>query len=454
MRNKRLLLFFSCFLLLLSGFFIPRLKVDASTSVPIGSVKNISIDKTSVITTGKIKITAEIINHVSKDNLFVDIIYIKPITKEQYYIALKPTNRTNIYEGEFVSSKWQEAGRWTIEGISLESSNGNFTEISREAIPSFNSLDFSVSGSGSAPDILEPQLTNISLSKSELFHGETLKISAQVSDMGSGIKEAGVIIFSREKNVSQYIELFLNTITNKYEANVTLTKEDIGSWEIFSVYIIDNVQNSTKIINVDGEITSPLLKDCKFKVLEKTTYASGWNLINGNWYYYNSATSSLTTGWIAYKGDLYYLDNTGKMATGWLSIDGNWKYLDKSSGKLIYGWVSDNNKWYYLDVKNNGIRKTGWLTYGGTRYYLDNEGVMKTGFVKISNTSYYFASSGAMKTGWVLEGGKWYCFDGNGVMNTGWVKIGATWYYFYANGVMAANTTVDGYKINSSGARI
>ncbi|MBQ3802861.1 MAG: hypothetical protein II845_04110 [Oscillospiraceae bacterium] len=37
-------------------------------------------------------------------------------------------------------------------------------------------------------------------------------------------------------------------------------------------------------------------------------------------------------------------------------------------------------------------------------------------------------------------------------MLTGWQTIDGVWYYFYADGTMAANTTIDGYTIDGSGA--
>lgn len=79
---------------------------------------------------------------------------------------------------------------------------------------------------------------------------------------------------------------------------------------------------------------------------------------------------------------------------------------------------------------------------------------MQTGWVHIGSKWYYFESSGAMKIGWVYTGGKWYYLNPSGDMATGWKTIDGKQYYFYASGYMAANTTVSGKRIGSSGAVI
>lgn len=45
-------------------------------------------------------------------------------------------------------------------------------------------------------------------------------------------------------------------------------------------------------------------------------------------------------GWQYTKGDYY--------STGWDMIDGNWYYFD-SDGMMEIGWINDNGKWYYLN---------------------------------------------------------------------------------------------------------
>ena len=54
--------------------------------------------------------------------------------------------------------------------------------------------------------------------------------------------------------------------------------------------------------------------------------------------------------------------------------------------------------------------------------------------------------------GWVKESGKWYYLANSGEMKTSWVKDSGKWYYLYESGIMAANTIIEGYKLDLNGA--
>lgn len=125
-------------------------------------------------------------------------------------------------------------------------------------------------------------------------------------------------------------------------------------------------------------------------------------------------------------------DNTPTIATGWAqATDGTWSYI-RTDGFKASGWLNDNGTWYFL--KTDGVMVTGWLNDYGTWYFLNN--------------------SGAMKTGWINDNGTWYFLSSSGAMKTGWINDNGTWYFLYSNGAMAANTTVNGYRLSSSGALI
>ncbi|BCZ48991.1 hypothetical protein psyc5s11_50580 [Clostridium gelidum] len=116
--------------------------------------------------------------------------------------------------------------------------------------------------------------------------------------------------------------------------------------------------------------------------------------------------------------------------TGWVNTAAGWTFF-KADGTQVKGqWVNDGGVWYM--IKADGIMATGWYNDNGTWYFLN--------------------ASGAMKTGWVLDGSTWYFLQSSGAMKTGWLNDNGTWYYLNTSGSMAANTTVDGYKLNASGA--
>lgn len=117
------------------------------------------------------------------------------------------------------------------------------------------------------------------------------------------------------------------------------------------------------------------------------------------------------------------------------------------------GWQLINGSYYFYD--DNGYPYTGFCTIGSTTYYFNSSGVMQTGWQQVNGTWYYFDSQGAMQTGWQQIGGSWYYFNTSGAMQTGWLKVGGSWYYLESSGKMLANTSkvINGktYYFNSSG---
>lgn len=62
--------------------------------------------------------------------------------------------------------------------------------------------------------------------------------------------------------------------------------------------------------------------------------------------------------------------------TGWSLEGDNWFYYDEN-GNMFKGWLLDNGDWYYLDPET-GIMQTGFLSYEGRTYYLQEDGRMLT----------------------------------------------------------------------------
>ena len=161
--------------------------------------------------------------------------------------------------------------------------------------------------------------------------------------------------------------------------------------------------------------------------------ASGWQKIDGNWYYFDEEGTRIV-GKKEINGATYYFNQEGVMQTGWIFTEGHWNYF-ASSGAMITGWVKDKGTWYYLD--KDGVMLTGLQEIDGTRYYLNASGAMQTGWKWLDNHYYYFATSGAMKTGWFKDKGLWYYLKPeDGVMATGLLDVDGTRYYLNASGAM------------------
>lgn len=118
-------------------------------------------------------------------------------------------------------------------------------------------------------------------------------------------------------------------------------------------------------LNGDSTVYGQFTGSGKYKQFknEDGNYASGWQLINGIWYYFNPNKSNyaITEEWFS-DGTYYYLfDADGKMLTGWVKYGDYWYYLSQNSmeggrpyGAMATGWVrtGPSSPYYYLNPGN------------------------------------------------------------------------------------------------------
>ena len=122
-------------------------------------------------------------------------------------------------------------------------------------------------------------------------------------------------------------------------------------------------------------------------------------------------------------------------------------------GEVIMGWNKLENGTYKYGTAD-GYVTSDWKWIGNAWYYFDAEGIMVTGWQQLDGAWYYFYTWGGMAKGWAQVNGTWYYLNPNGgkMLSNGWNWINGKCYYFYSWGGMAANTTIDGYKVDASGA--
>ena len=125
-----------------------------------------------------------------------------------------------------------------------------------------------------------------------------------------------------------------------------------------------------------------------------------------------------------------------------------WHYLPM--GESASGWQLIDGSWYYLSSK--GEPANGWQKIGNVWYFFDDNDIMVTGWKKISGSWYFFNPGGSMVTGWKKISGNWYYFNPGGSMATGWRTINGRTYYLKPSGVMAAGEWCQGWWLNSDGA--
>jgi lactocepin len=184
---------------------------------------------------------------------------------------------------------------------------------------------------------------------------------------------------------------------------------------------------------------------------ENSEAVTGWNKIDGKWYYFNDE-GVMQTGWRQIDGKWYYFDGSGAMATKWRQINGKWYHFE-DSGAMTTMWRQLGGNWYYFGT--SGAMHTGWLKSGNDWYYFNDEGIMQTGWQDVDGHRYYLGTDGIMVTGWQDIDGNRYHFGAYGAMTIGWLKDNNNWYYLQDDGIMAANTslTINGkvYNFDANG---
>ena len=176
---------------------------------------------------------------------------------------------------------------------------------------------------------------------------------------------------------------------------------------------------------------------------------TGWLNDGGAWYWLDpEAGGAMATGVKTVQGAAYFFDASGAMAAGWCVDGGVWRYASPS-GALVSGWNVVNGSWYWFDGETYAMRE-GWLNDGGSWYWLADggDGRMATGWQQIGGSWYWLSDSGAMATGWCQIDGVYYFFNGSGAMEHDcWVGD----YYLTSSGAMATDTWVGGYHVDADG---
>lgn len=158
----------------------------------------------------------------------------------------------------------------------------------------------------------------------------------------------------------------------------------------------ENDDTSWKLLASDGTyVSGTVVMDTEGNAVEQikwvsvngATYAfgadgyakDGWVLdrTTGIWYYVDINTG-LKTGWHEDPNDkqVYYLDaKTGTMLTGWQQIDGNWYYFNAAVNGQTWFYNEELGKWIY---SQNGARPYGSMfrnEYTPDGYYVNINGI-------------------------------------------------------------------------------
>ena len=202
--------------------------------------------------------------------------------------------------------------------------------------------------------------------------------------------------------------------------------------------------------------------------------AKGWKMIDGIWYYFDTADGKMKANELFVAGGTTYIARPDGSCpvNSWVGLGGKW-YRTNSSCAVRKGWMDTGVTWYYFDPADNGASATGTRTINGKTYFFHSPmgGLAAYEYVTIEDgTRAYVNGDGILggegpvadvprsTSGWIRFDGDWYYIDAKtGEPTSGWVDYKGHKYWLDSEGVMVTGThLIDGkaYSFSTSGALI
>ncbi|MGM7719687.1 OmpL47-type beta-barrel domain-containing protein [Metabacillus sp. Hm71] len=197
----------------------------------------------------KVKISADVTNDV-KEIRYVSVYYKNLNDSGTKGISLYYNSTTRKYEGTFNVEKDDRDGKWRVYDISViytnstgdSFPNGYNSYTESEFLRDLNNYDINLYG---IPDITPPTLNSLTVSAKEATVGDKVKISADVTNDVTGVKNVRVHYSTLyEFSHGKSINLNYNSTTGKFEGIFNVEKDDIDNeWRLTSIYVYDNQGN-------------------------------------------------------------------------------------------------------------------------------------------------------------------------------------------------------------------
>lgn len=166
---------------------------------------------------------------------------------------------------------------------------------------------------------------------------------------------------------------------------------------------------------------------------EKPTAKLGWITENGKTYYYDSE-DHYVTGFQTIQGKKYYFTGEGVLVTGIMKVGSTYYYADSTGViRTTKGFVSAKGNLYYVQnggkiltgktfklskktyrAAGNGVIKRGVYKWGKYYYYGDSKGILRTkkGRMRWQGDTYYVKKGGTLQTSKMVKSGKYYYYFG------------------------------------------
>ena len=166
---------------------------------------------------------------------------------------------------------------------------------------------------------------------------------------------------------------------------------DIYDWTVMYDYL-GIPKKSVNINDPYDNLIMQRIRDDIAAAMVDPVHPDGWCKVDGKWYYYKDG-KMLTSSWVLYKGDSYYLGADGAMVTGWQTVDQSECYFHSNGAMAREEWMDG----LYLD--QDGCQryrhKGSWKKNDKGQWWQDTSGwYPKNRSVRINLKEYEFDKDG------------------------------------------------------------
>lgn len=420
-----------------------------------------SMNLGATIDKSRFTIVAYYTNETSR-TLAPDEFDIYPTTIEE--IGNNAINVSYTYNGEKVSINATVYGRTPSTLTKIEATYTGGTIISGDAVDRGDVKVIAHYGDGSSAEVDTWHFANyiitggtnvvyvvytedgytrncpIRIEGKTLAEKQLIKITAEYT--GDDLT-AGEEIDRKDIQVSAYFKYIATNNT------VTTSMEGVDGWWLSTPRVNEGTNTVTVYYEYGGVKVSTTVE------IEGLDYEGNWVTYDGFFRFQNNDGTYKTNEWYKEEGEIYHFNDAGNMDVGWRDIDGDRYYFDEQ-GRMCTGWENIRNIWYYFSERpgfEGELVMNDWVKDGIYWYYMLEDGRMATSqWIEENSRWYYLSGNGIMATGWFCDKGEWYFLTKTGAMATGWHQVGVKWYYFEKSGSMLANTWVENYYLDATGA--
>jgi hypothetical protein len=238
-------------LILLFSLLFPVSNGMAADDVTPPKLASLSLSGTKATIGESITLSAEIL----EDESGVDIaeVYYSGPTGYSKKVNLSLNAESSKYEGSFDVSTYDGAGVWKISSIYLKDKQGNkYSIYNRETVYQGLTYEYrnlsqhNIEVYGTLIDETAPRLGDLALSSTRAAGGESITVSADIIEEGSGVEYVHVSFVppNGDSEGGKGIEMAYNQETGKFEGTFYADPYDTpGIWSIGTIQMGDKLYN-------------------------------------------------------------------------------------------------------------------------------------------------------------------------------------------------------------------